>query len=62
MTTPAENREIVRRYSEEAFNEERLALLDELIAEDVVDHDPLSDETLTSEERGASKGSGDTSR
>lgn len=50
MTTPEENTEIVRRYSEEAFNEERTDLLDELIAEDVVNHDPLSDETLTAEE------------
>ncbi|MDL5363781.1 ester cyclase [Halalkalicoccus sp. NIPERK01] len=50
MTTPEENTEIVRRYYEEAFNEERTDLLDELIAEDVVNHDPLSDETLTAEE------------
>lgn len=50
MTTPAENKELVRRYYEEAFNEERFDLLDELIAPDVVNHDPLSDETLTPEE------------
>ncbi len=50
MTSPAENKEIVRRYYEEAFNEERMDLLEELIAEDVVNHDPLSDETLTAEE------------
>lgn len=48
--TPDENKESVRRYYEEAFNEERLDLLEELIAEDVVNHDPLSDETLTPEE------------
>lgn len=50
MTTPTENKEIVRRYYEEALNEERYDLLDELIATDVVNHDPLSDETLTPEE------------
>ncbi|WP_224334486.1 ester cyclase [Haloprofundus halobius] len=50
MTTPEENKEIVRRYYEEAFNEERIGLLDELIAEDVVNHNPLSDETLSAEE------------
>lgn len=49
-TTPEQNKEIVRRYYEEAFNAERLDLLDELVAEDVVNHDPLSDETLTPEE------------
>jgi steroid delta-isomerase-like uncharacterized protein len=43
-------RTIVGRYHEEAFNEERIDLLDELIAEDVVNHNPLSDETLTPEE------------
>lgn len=50
MTTPEENKEIVRRYYEEAFNEGRIELLDELVAEDVVNYDPLSDETLTPEE------------
>jgi steroid delta-isomerase-like uncharacterized protein len=50
MTTPAENKEIVRRYYEEALNEQRYELLDELIAKDVINHDPLSDETLTPEE------------
>lgn len=50
MTTPDENKEIVRRYYEDAFNEERTDLLDELIAEDVVNHDPLSDDTLTADE------------
>ena len=45
-----ENKEIVRRYYEEALNEERYDLLKELIATDVVNHDPLSDETLTPEE------------
>ena len=48
MTTPTENKAVVRRYYEEAFNEGRTDLLEELIAEDVVNHDPLSDETLTS--------------
>lgn len=50
MTTPDENKGIVRRYYEDAFNEERIDLLSELIAKDVVNHDPLSDETLTPEE------------
>lgn len=50
MMTTAENKEIVRRYYEEAFNEERFDLLEQLVAEDVVNHDPLSDETLTAEE------------
>lgn len=50
MTTAAENKEIVRRYYEQALNEERTDLLEELIAPDVVNHDPLSDETLTPEE------------
>lgn len=50
MTTTTENKEIVRRYYEEALNEGRIGLLNELIAADVVNHDPLSDETLTPEE------------
>ncbi|WP_440764190.1 ester cyclase [Natronorubrum sp. DTA7] len=50
MATPAENKEVVRQYYEEAFNEGRIELLDELIAENVVNHDPVSDETLTPEE------------
>ena len=50
MTTLHENKEIVRRYYEEAFNEDRIDLLDELIAADVVNHDPVSDATLTPEE------------
>lgn len=50
MATPDENKEIVRQYYEEAFNEGRTGLLEELIAEDVVNHDPVSDETLTPEE------------
>lgn len=45
-----DNKEVVRRYYEEAFNEGRTDLLEELIAEDVVNHDPVSDETLTPEE------------
>ena len=50
METPTENKTIVRRYYEEAFNEGRVDLLEELIHEDVVNHDPISDETLTPEE------------
>lgn len=48
MTTE-DNKEVVRRYYEDAFNEGRTDLLEELIAEDVVNHDPVSDETLTPE-------------
>lgn len=44
------NKEVVRRYYEKAFNEGRIEILDEVIAEDVVNHDPVSDETLTPEE------------
>lgn len=47
MNSLAENKETVRRYYEEALNESRIDLLDDLIANDVVNHDPLSDETLT---------------
>lgn len=50
MTTTAEHKEIVRRYYEDAFNDGRTELLDELIAEDVLNHDPVSDETLSPEE------------
>ncbi|MFD1512538.1 ester cyclase [Halomarina rubra] len=50
MATPNENKEVVRRYYEVAFNEGRIDLLDELIAKSVVNHDPISDETLTPEE------------
>ena len=50
MTTLRDNKEIVRRYYEEAFNEGRIDLLDELIAADVVNYDPVSDTTLTPEE------------
>lgn len=45
-----DNKEVVRRYYEEAFNEGRTDLLEELIAKDVVNHDPVSNETLTPEE------------
>lgn len=50
MTTTDENKGIVRRYYEDAVQGGDVALLDELVAEDVVNHDPLSDETLTPEE------------
>ncbi|USZ71769.1 ester cyclase [Natronosalvus halobius] len=50
MSTAAENKEIVRRYYEEAFNEGRTDLLEELISERVVNHDPVSEETLTPDE------------
>lgn len=50
MTTSTQNKELVRRYYEEAFNDENLSLLDELIAQDVVNHNPLSDSTLSAGE------------
>lgn len=50
MSTDTENKEVVRRYYEEAFNEGRTDLLEELIAEDVVNHDPVSDDSLSPEE------------
>lgn len=50
MSTEERNKEVVRRYYEDAFNEGRTDLLEELIARDVVNHDPVSDETLTPEE------------
>lgn len=43
----AQNKEVVRRYYEEAFNERNMELLSELVADDVVNHNPLSDESLT---------------
>lgn len=50
VTTPDENKEIVRRYYKDVVEAGRTELLAELIAEDVVNHDPLSDESLTPEE------------
>ena len=50
MTTPEENKAIVQRYYEDAFNVGDMDILNEVIAADVINHDPLSDETLTSEE------------
>lgn len=50
MSSVAHNKEVVRRTFEEAFNQEQIELLDELIAADVVNLDPLSYETLTPEE------------
>lgn len=47
MTTQETNKELVRRYYEEAFNAGKTELLEELIAEDVINHDPVSDETLS---------------
>lgn len=44
------NKTIVRRYYEEAFNERNLNLLEELISPNVVNHNPVSDESLTPEE------------
>lgn len=38
--TVEENKEIVRRYVEEGFNEANMAALDELSAPDFVNHDP----------------------
>src|SRR5438552_16527284 len=39
--TPEENKAIVRRYVEEFQNKGDEAVLDELVAEDYIDHDPL---------------------
>ena len=39
--TPEENKEIVRRYVEEFQNKGDEAVLDELVAENYIDHDPL---------------------
>ena len=50
MAPLQENKEVVRRYYEEAFNEGRTELLEELIDPDVLNHDPISDETLTPDE------------
>ena len=50
MTTPDENKETVRRYYKEVVEAGQTELLAELIAEDLVNHDPLSDESLTPEE------------
>lgn len=47
MTSTTDNKEIVRRYYEEVLNGGHVHLLDELVDRDVVNHDPLSDETLT---------------
>ncbi|WP_224336248.1 ester cyclase [Haloprofundus halobius] len=45
-----ENKETVRRYYKEVVEAGHTELLTELIAEDVVNHNPLSDESLTAEE------------
>lgn len=50
MTTTEENKETVRRYYEEAVEGGRVELLEELVAQDAINHDPLSDETLSPEE------------
>lgn len=50
MSTPDENEETVRRYYKDVVEAGRTELLTELIAEDVVNHDPLSDDSLTPEE------------
>jgi steroid delta-isomerase-like uncharacterized protein len=39
--TPEQNKEIVRSYVEEFQNKGDEAVLDELVAEDYIDHDPL---------------------
>lgn len=50
MNTTDQNKETARRYYEDALDGDQVELLDELVAEDVVNHDPLSDETLTPDE------------
>lgn len=48
--TIEQNTEIARRYLEEVFSDRKLNRLEELSREDVVNHDPTSDETLPPEE------------
>ncbi|WP_224448273.1 ester cyclase [Haloprofundus salilacus] len=50
MTTQDENKEIVHRYYKDVVEGGRTELLSDLIADDVLNHDPLSDESLTHEE------------
>ncbi len=45
-TTEAENKEIVRRYPEEIISEGNLALIDEIIADDYVEHNSARPEPL----------------
>ena len=40
-TTAEENKRIVRRIPEEVVNEGNVEILDEIVAEDVIDHTPL---------------------
>lgn len=42
-TTPEENKRIVRQIPEEVANEGNVALLDEIFAEDLIDHTPLGE-------------------
>jgi steroid delta-isomerase-like uncharacterized protein len=50
LTTTTDNKEVVRRYYKDVVEAGQTDLLTELIAEDVVNHNPLSDESLTPEE------------
>ena len=50
MTNLEENEAVARRYLTEVISEGRMELLDELVSEDVINHDPASSETITPEE------------
>lgn len=50
MITGKRPEEVARRYLTEVVSEGRMELLKELVDENVINHDPASDETLTPEE------------
>jgi steroid delta-isomerase-like uncharacterized protein len=41
----SDNKETIRRYYEEVFNQGKLEVLDEIVASDHVEHDPLPGQT-----------------
>jgi steroid delta-isomerase-like uncharacterized protein len=43
-----ENKELVRRYTEEVFNEQNYDVIDEVLAEDLIDHNPALPMEITS--------------
>jgi len=43
MTTPEQNKRIVRRYFEEVLNQHNLAVIDELFAPDFISHPNMGD-------------------
>lgn len=42
-TTPEENKQIVHRFAEEVVNKSNYDLIDELVAEDLIDHTPFGE-------------------